>query len=264
MNQPLTPEAAPKKGMSTFVKVLLGCGVLLLLGIGSCVVVSGYFLKKGVGKLSDFAKEMETNPDAAIVRAAELTLRLNPEVEVLSSDPAAGTITVREKKSGKKVTFNLEDIKEGKFSIDADGQKTSVDLDASEENGGQMKVVTDQGTAVFGAGAEPESGTGLGARLSRRSHRRSGEHRGQGREVGDVHPAHLGCSGHGHGVLRIEAEGGRIRSPEGEPELRRCSQRNAHGHHRERQAPAIDHRRGAGRRNPGARDVQREALSGRL
>ena len=34
MNQPLTPEAAPKKGMSTFVKVLLGCGVLLLLGIG--------------------------------------------------------------------------------------------------------------------------------------------------------------------------------------------------------------------------------------
>jgi hypothetical protein len=152
MNQPITPEAAPKKGMSTFVKVLLGCGVLLLLGIGSCVVVSGYFLKKGVGKISDFAKEMETNPDAAMVKAAELALRLNPDVEVLSSDPAAGTITVRDKKSGKKVTFNLEDIKEGKFSIDADGQKTNIDIDATEENGGQIKVETDQGTATFGAG----------------------------------------------------------------------------------------------------------------
>lgn len=152
MNQPLTPEAAPKKGMSTFVKVLLGCGVLLLLGIGSCFVVSGYFLKKGVGKLSDFAKEMETNPDAAMVKAAEVALRLNPEVDVLSSDPAAGTITVREKKTGKEVTFNLEDIKAGKFSITADGEKTNIDIDATGENGGQMKVVTDQGTAVFGAG----------------------------------------------------------------------------------------------------------------
>lgn len=154
MNQPLTPEAAPKKGMSTFVKVLLGCGVLLLLGIGSCVVVSGYFLKKGVGKLSDFAKEMESNPDAAVVRAAELALRLNPEVDVVSSDPAAGTITVREKKTGKVVTFNLEDIKAGKFSIEADGEKANIDIDATEENGGQMKVVTDQGTAVFGAGGQ--------------------------------------------------------------------------------------------------------------
>lgn len=154
MNQPLTPETTPKKGMSTFVKVLLGCGVLLLLGIGSCFVVSGYFLKKGVGKLSDFAKEMESNPDAAAVKAAELVLRLNPEVDVLSSDPAAGTITVREKKTGKEITFDLEDIKAGKFSITADGEKTNVDIDASGENGGQMKVVTDQGTAVFGAGGQ--------------------------------------------------------------------------------------------------------------
>lgn len=153
MNQPLTPEVAPKKGMSTFVKVLLGCGVLLLLGIGSCFVVSGYFLKKGVGKLSDFAKEMESNPDSAMVKAAEVALRLNPEVDVISSDPAAGTITVREKKTGKEVTFNLEDIKAGKFSISTDGEKASIDIDASGENGGQMKVVTDQGTAVFGAGS---------------------------------------------------------------------------------------------------------------
>jgi len=154
MNQPLTPEAAPKKGMSTVVKVLLGCGVLLLLGIGSCFVVSGYFLKKGVNKFSEFAKEVESNPDAAAVRAAELALRLNPEVEVVSSDPAGGTITVREKKTGKKVTFNLEDIKAGRFSIEADGEKASIDIDASAENGGQMKVVTDQGTAVFGAGGQ--------------------------------------------------------------------------------------------------------------
>lgn len=152
MNQPLTPEAAPKKGMSTFVKVLLGCGVLLLLGIGSCVIVSGYLMKRGVDKFSDFAKEMEANPDSALVKGAEAILRLNPEVDVISSDPAAGTITVREKKTGKEITFNLDDIKAGRFSIEADGEKTSIDLDASGENGGQMKVVNDQGTVVMGGG----------------------------------------------------------------------------------------------------------------
>ncbi len=57
MNQPLTPETAPKKGMSTVVKVLLGCGVGLLLLFGSCVVVTGYFAKKTLGGISDFAKE---------------------------------------------------------------------------------------------------------------------------------------------------------------------------------------------------------------
>jgi hypothetical protein len=140
--------------MSTLVKVLLGCGLLLLLGVGSCFVVTGYFLKKGASKLESFAKEMETNPDAATVRAAELALRLNPEIDVVSSDPAAGTITVREKATGKEVTFNLEDIKAGRFSITADGQETKVDINAGPEGGGTMQVTTDQGTATWGAGAQ--------------------------------------------------------------------------------------------------------------
>lgn len=152
MSEPI-PSNAPKKGLSTLVKVLLGCGVLLLLGVGSCFVVSGYFLKKGVNKLESFAKEMESNPDAAAVRAAELALRLNPELDIVSSSPEAGTITVREKATGKEVTFNLEDIRSGRFSIKSGDQETHVDIDASAENGGSMKVTSDQGTATFGAGS---------------------------------------------------------------------------------------------------------------
>lgn len=155
MSEPMAPssQTPPKKGMSTLVKVLLGCGVLLLLGVGSCVVVSGYFLKKGVNKLEAFAKEVESNPDAAAVRAAEMALRLNPEVDVVSSNPEEGTITVREKATGKEVTFDLEDIKSGKFSITADGEETHVDIDASAADGGSMKVTTDGGTATFGGNA---------------------------------------------------------------------------------------------------------------
>ena len=161
MSEPISPSSTnspgAKKGMSTLVKVLLGCGVLLLLGVGSCVVVSGYFLKKGVKSLESFSKELESNPDAAAVRAAELVLRLNPEVDVLRSSPEEGTITVREKATGKEVTFDLDDIKSGKFSITADGERTEVDIDASAADGGSMKVTTSDGSATFGAasGAAP-------------------------------------------------------------------------------------------------------------
>lgn len=154
MNQTVPPPPgapAPKKGMSTLVKVLLGCGVLVLLGIGSCFVVTGYFVKKGVGKLESFAKDMESNPDAAAVKAAELVLRLNPEVEVLKSDPEAGTITVREKKSGKEVTFTLEDIKAGKFRVKSGDDEAAIDIDADSDSA-QMKVVTKDGSARFGTG----------------------------------------------------------------------------------------------------------------
>jgi hypothetical protein len=140
--------------MSTLVKVLLGCGVLIVLGVGSCFVVGGYFLKKGVGKMEAFAKEMETNPDAAAVKAAELALRLNPELDVVSSDPAAGTITVREKATGKETTFTLEDIKAGRFTVKSGDEEIKYDVSATPEGGVGMQATTDQGTVTFGAGSK--------------------------------------------------------------------------------------------------------------
>jgi len=156
MNQPVPPPpdaSAPKKGMSTLVKVLLGCGVLVVLGIGSCFVVTGYFVKKGVGKLESFAKDLESNPDAAVVKMAEAALRLNPEVDVISSDPARGIITVREKATGKEITFDLEDIKAGKFNIRSGDEEAAIDIDANSDSA-QMKVVTKDGTTRLGSGQE--------------------------------------------------------------------------------------------------------------
>lgn len=143
---------APKKGLSTLAKVLIGCGVVLLLGVGSCVVVTGYLAKKGINKLEAFAKEMEENPDAAAVRAAELALRLNPEITIVQSNPEGGTITVREKASGREITFTLEDIKAGRLTVSEGGEETRIDFDSDEQGGGTMKVTSDKGTMVLGAG----------------------------------------------------------------------------------------------------------------
>jgi hypothetical protein len=113
---PGTPTA--KKGLPPLAWVGIGCGVLLVLlviGFGAL----GWFAKK---KLAEFGD----NPEMA---AAEMIVAANPELEKVSSDTDAKTITVRNKKTGEVVTLNMADIQQGKF-----------------------EVTTDQGTASFGSG----------------------------------------------------------------------------------------------------------------
>lgn len=152
---PLDPGATPKKGMSTGAKIAIGCLVALLLLAGGCFVVTAFVGKKVV----DFAKEVESDPDAAAVKTIELAMRMNPEVEVVASDPQAGTLTLREKRTGKVVTFNAEDLKSGRFSFESDGEKVEIDADQGEggEPGG-LRIASGDRTMVFGADAEAVPG----------------------------------------------------------------------------------------------------------
>lgn len=151
MQPPPPPPAAAKQGLSTGAKVAIGCLVALLVVMGGCAVATFMGLSWAGGKMKSLAEDMEKNPDAATVKIVEAMMKLNPEVDVVSSDPAKGTITLRDKQTGKVVTFNAIDIQNGKFSFEEDGKSTSVDLSASEQ-GGTVTVDSDEGRAVFGAG----------------------------------------------------------------------------------------------------------------
>jgi hypothetical protein len=140
-------EAPKKKGLSPLAWFAIGCGALIVLGLGSCFVMTAIVAKKA----KSFVTDLENNPDAAAVKAAEFAVRLNPELEVVGSDPKAGTLTVREKKTGKEVTFTLEDIKAGRLTIQSGDEKVKVDVNANEK-GGSMTVTSDQGTMVIGGG----------------------------------------------------------------------------------------------------------------
>jgi len=152
MSEPVVPPpSGEKKGLSTGAKIAIGCLVGLLLVAGGCFIVTAFFVKKGVDAVQGFAEDVENDPDAAAVKATELMLRLNPEVEVISSDPKAGKLTLREKKTGKVVTFNAEDLREGKFSFEADGQKVRIDADESAPGDpGSLSITTDEGKVVYG------------------------------------------------------------------------------------------------------------------
>jgi hypothetical protein len=153
---PAPPGAAPaKQGLSTAAKVAIGCLVAVLLVAGGCFVVTAFFVKKGVDAAKGFVEDVENNPNAAAVKAMELAMRMSPEVEVVSSDPDAGTLTLREKRTGKVVTFNAEDLKSGKFSFESEGEK--VEFDADQGEGGEpgaLRIASNDRTMTFGADAE--------------------------------------------------------------------------------------------------------------
>lgn len=145
MTEPIAPA---KKGLSTGAKIAIGCLVIVVLFFGACFAVGGY----GIFKLKQFVGEAEENPDAAAVRLAALAFRANPDIDVVSSDPAAGKITVRDKKSGKEVTFDLEDIKAGRLTIESGDEKVEFNADAPDGgDAGGFTISSDKGKVVFGA-----------------------------------------------------------------------------------------------------------------
>lgn len=120
----------------------IGCGVIILIGV-IVVLGAGIFV---YDKASDFVEDFSENPAAA---AAETIVRLNPELDLVESDREGGTITIREKSSGKELTFNYEDIEEGRFSFESsDGERASFDARGED---GVLKIETEDGTTTIGA-----------------------------------------------------------------------------------------------------------------
>src|SRR3954452_22345598 len=136
-----TPQP-PKKGMGPLGWIAIGCGVIpvcafLVLGVG------GYFAKK---KFDQFSK----NPAKT---AAELIVRANPDLELVSEDDKAGTITVRDKKKNETVTLNFEDIKNGKFKVTNDKGETASFDGSGAKDGSGVKITNEKGeTSTFGGG----------------------------------------------------------------------------------------------------------------
>ena len=59
-------------------------------------------------------------------------------------------MTIRNTKTGEKITVNFEDIEEGKFSFSTD--QGEINIDASEMKDGSLKVTNEQGEVVLSTG----------------------------------------------------------------------------------------------------------------
>jgi hypothetical protein len=141
---PGAPIAPVKKGMGPLGWILIGCGVIALMGF-IALMAGGWFIKRQVDKYKD-------NPTMA---AAELIVRANPDLELVSSDPEKGTMTVKNKQTGEVVTMNASDIENGKITFETKEGKTVVDASSSGESG-SVKVSGPEGAEVTWGGTAPK------------------------------------------------------------------------------------------------------------
>jgi hypothetical protein len=124
----------PKKGLSPLAWIGIGCGALIVI---ACIAMSAV-VWYGKRQLDRYGK----NPTLA---AAELIVRANPELEVVSSDPEAGTLTIKNTKTGETVTMNAKDVENGHLEFKTkDG--TAV-FDASAKDG-TVKVTDEKSGQV--------------------------------------------------------------------------------------------------------------------
>ena len=121
MSSPLPGQypAPPKKKIHPVVWVLIGLAGCFLLVIMS-VVAGGVYV----------ASRVAQNPAEA---AAALIAAGNPDVEVVSSNRDRGLVTFREKSTGKTITVNLEQLKEGKIVFTDQDKETEVVLEAGPD-----------------------------------------------------------------------------------------------------------------------------------
>ena len=141
-SQPVPPPPGvppAKKGMSPLAWVAIGCGVILVF----CVIalgVMGWFAKRAIEKVSK-------NPTMA---AAELMVRANPDLELVSKDEKNNSIPVKDKKTGEVSTFSADVAKDGKFTFKTD--KGSATFGGAD--GAVIKTTDDKGQqTTFNAGA---------------------------------------------------------------------------------------------------------------
>jgi len=148
---PPPPQAAPipgpaaKKKTSPLVWVLVGCGGILLIGL-LVLALGTYFVGK---KITSFAKDAEKNPAVA---AAKVMAMVNPDIEIVSSDDEAGTVTLRNTKTGEEITMNAEDISQGRLKFKNEkGEEVTFETHGEDGKGG-LSVKSDKGEMHFGSG----------------------------------------------------------------------------------------------------------------
>ena len=121
------PMAPPQRKTSPLVWVLVALGTLVLVGVVAAMGI-GLFVAHKVRQAGIDPELLRSNPGYAAVK---VLVNAHPELEEVRHDDGRGTITVRDRRTGKETTLNFDDIRHGHFSITTDsdnGGTANVDI----------------------------------------------------------------------------------------------------------------------------------------
>jgi len=145
--QPQPP--APKK-TSPLVWILGGVAVLFFGGMLTCGIV-GYIAMRAVKNAGFDPDLMKRNPGIAMVKMATA---LNSNLELVSSNDRTGTVTMRDKTTGKTITYRFDEATKTLQIVGDNGEQMTFSGDGKN---GSVTVKTADGTVQSGpaAGAAP-------------------------------------------------------------------------------------------------------------
>jgi hypothetical protein len=126
----VAPAAPPKRKTSPLVWILVIVLGLFLLG-GMMIVGTGIFLVHKAHQAGIDPELWHRNPGLA---AAKMITAVNPNLEIMRVNDGAGTITLRDKRTGKESTLTFDDARNGRFQIkteDENGKQATVDFGGS-------------------------------------------------------------------------------------------------------------------------------------
>jgi hypothetical protein len=92
---------------------------------------------------------MRSNPGLA---TAKLMVAANPDLELVSSSDSAGTVTIRDKKTGKVMTMKFDAEKKSLVVIDESGKQASVQI-SGEGQDSKIQFKGPEGQVNIGPGA---------------------------------------------------------------------------------------------------------------
>ena len=120
----------PRRKTSPVVWILVAfLGLVVLAGV--VTMAGGLFLVHKAGQAGVDLDLLRRNPGLAVSKIIAVA---NPNVEVLNTNDGAGTITVRDKKTGKVVTVTFDEARKGHFRFETegdDGKSAAVEFNGS-------------------------------------------------------------------------------------------------------------------------------------
>lgn len=151
----MQPQGPPPKKSSVLMWVLIGVGGFVLLGILAAGIGS-YVLYRTVKNAGFDSELMQKNPGLAM---AKMVTAMNPDYQTVTTNDSTGTITVREKSTGKIVTLRFDPEKKSMVIVDEDGKESKISVSGDGKNTGGVEFQGPDGTVKIGtsAGNSPPS-----------------------------------------------------------------------------------------------------------
>ena len=151
MSSPMPPPGQPPAANKTSIWVwIIGGVVVFLFGITMMCGIVGYLGVRAIKNAGFDSDLMQKNPGLAM---AKMVTAMNKDYETVKSNDREGTITVREKSTGKVLTLKFDPEAKKMVIIGDDGKQATVSVTGGD-NGGVTVPSGDGGSMKIGSAAD--------------------------------------------------------------------------------------------------------------